>query len=100
MLFFGVVSLGNYSKCRTTLTLADDDRVFSDDAFECECDDDFDVVSVGAVAVVVVPDALVTWSAGSDSGTVCNVVRIVADIVAYKIELLFFSSFLLFYIIK
>lgn len=44
------------------LTLADDDRVFSEDAFECECDDDdvFDVVSVGAVAVVVVPDAFVT----------------------------------------
>lgn len=47
---------------KVPLTLADDDRVFSEDAFECECDDDdvFDVVSVGAVAVVVVPDAFVT----------------------------------------
>lgn len=59
------------------ITLVDDARVFNDAEFVCE----WDFVSVGAVVVDVVPDAFVTWSAGNDSGTVCNVVLIVVDIV-------------------
>lgn len=45
----------------------------------CECG----FASIGAVVVeAVLPEALVTWSAGSDSGTVCRVVRIVVDMFA------------------
>lgn len=36
-------------------------------------------VSVGAVVTVVL-NGFVIWSAGNDSGTVCNVDRIVVDI--------------------
>lgn len=63
------------------------ERVFIDDDVVCEWDDDLLVlVSVGTVDVAVVPDEFVTWSAGNDSGTVCNVVRIVVDIVLPLID--------------
>lgn len=45
-----------------------------------EWDDFVAVGSAGAVEVTVVPNGLVIWSAGNDSGTVCNVDRIVVDI--------------------
>lgn len=44
-----------------------------------EWDDLAVVVSVGTLATVV-PEGFVIWSAGNDSGTVCNVERIVVDI--------------------
>lgn len=70
-----------------TLTLVVDDLFFNKLVFVWE----WDFVSVGAVVVVVVvPD--VTWSAGNDSGTVCSVGLIVADIFD-KLGRFEFSSF-------
>lgn len=67
------------------LTLVDEDRVSSRVLIAVEFECRWGLASVGAVVVAaVVPDAFVTWSAGSDSGTVCNVVRIVADIVSSR----------------
>lgn len=70
-----------------TLTLVvEDDLFFNKLVFVWE----WVFVSVGAVVVVVVvPDAFVTWSAGNDSGTVCNVGLIVADILKQKVQLSF-----------
>lgn len=63
------------------LTLVDDDLCLRD-AFVWEWDDLVVVVSVGTVVVAVVPDEFVMWSAGNDSGTVCNVDLIVADMIS------------------
>lgn len=49
------------------------------DVFVCEWVDLVVVVSVGAFVDVALI-GLVIWSAGSDSGTVCSVDRIVVDI--------------------
>lgn len=48
----------------------------------CEWDDFVVVVSVGAVVVAAVPNGLVMWSVGNDSGTVCSVDLIVVDIIS------------------
>lgn len=72
------------------------ERVLIDDDVVCEWDDLLDVVSVGTVDVAVVPEEFVTWSAGNDSGTVCNVVRIVVDMVAYLFSFLLLIFFLYF----
>lgn len=67
-------------------TLVDDCLPFND-AFVWEWEDFVVAVSAGTVVVVVVvvvPDELVMWSAGNDSGTVCSVVLIVVDMFAYK----------------
>lgn len=68
-----------FKKIWIKLTLVDDDLCFRD-VFVCEWDDLVVVVSVGIVVVAVVPDEFVMWSAGNDSGTVCSVDLIVADI--------------------
>lgn len=47
-------------------------------AVACECD----LASVWVAPWTGAAPAFVTWSAGSDSGTVCSVVLIVADMVA------------------
>lgn len=76
------------TKLNKTLTLVvEDDLFFNKLVFVWE----WVFVSVGAVVVVVVvPDAFVTWSAGNDSGTVCNVGLIVADILKQRVQLSFF----------
>lgn len=76
----------NVTKTFCTLTLLDEDRFLTAAAaVACECD---------LLSVCVVPctgaTALVTWSAGSDSGTVCRVVLIVADIALLLMLLVLF----------
>lgn len=57
--------------------MLDDDRFLTAAAaVACECDLLFSVCVVPWTGAT----AFVTWSAGSDSGTVCSVVLIVADI--------------------